>query len=160
VQPSGEQCGCSGGVYPQDAVGDSGLGAALAASRFGVRTGRPPLRSGLHEKEKEKVLKFVELTCLYPSLHGATWRMWGVGAECLWATWLSGEALGQHDRQQEYVQVGCETGVALLHATTAFHLRGNNSSLGHPVVHHIHNGVSLPAGYATMVRKFEKSGLA
>jgi hypothetical protein len=49
--------------------------------------------------EKEKVLKFVELTCLYPSLHCATWRMWGVGAECLWATWLSGEALGQHDRQ-------------------------------------------------------------
>jgi hypothetical protein len=36
--------------------------------------------------EKAKVLKFVELTCLYPSLHGATWRMWGVGAECLWAT--------------------------------------------------------------------------
>jgi hypothetical protein len=25
--------------------------------------------------EKEKVLKFVELTCLYPSLHGATWRI-------------------------------------------------------------------------------------
>ena len=86
--------------------------------------------------------------------------MWGVGAECLWATWLSGEALGQHDRQQEYVRVGCETGVALLHVTTALHLRGNNSSLGHPVVHHIHNGVSLPAGYATMVRKIEKSGLA
>ena len=84
------------------------------------------------------MLKFVELTCLYPSLHGATWRMWGVGAECLWATWLSGEALGQHDRQQEYVRVGCETGVALLHVTTALHLRGNNSSLGHPVVHHIH----------------------
>jgi hypothetical protein len=61
--------------------------------------------------------------------------MWGVGAACLWATWL-GEALGQqHDRQQEYVLVGCETGVALLHGTTAPHLRGNNSSLGHPVVH-------------------------
>jgi hypothetical protein len=52
--------------------------------------------------------------------------MWGVGAECLWATWLSGEALVQHDRQQENVRVGCETGVALLHATTAPHLRGNN----------------------------------
>jgi hypothetical protein len=60
-------------VYPQDAaLGDSGLGVALAASRSGVRTGRPPLRSGLHEK----VLNFLELTCLYPSLHGATWRMW------------------------------------------------------------------------------------
>jgi hypothetical protein len=55
-------------------------------------------------------------------------------------------ALGQHDRQQEKVQVGCETGVARLHATTAPRLRGNNSSLGHPVVHHIHNGISLPAG--------------
>jgi hypothetical protein len=55
--------------------------------------------------EKEKVLKFVELTCLYPSLRGATWRMdVGVGAECLWATWLSGEALGQHDRQQENIR--------------------------------------------------------
>jgi hypothetical protein len=68
VQPSGEQCRCSGGVYPQDAAGDSGLGAALAASRSGVRTGRPPLRSGLHVRdEKEKVLKFMELTCLYVS---------------------------------------------------------------------------------------------
>jgi hypothetical protein len=86
--------------------------------------------------------------------------MWGVGAECLWATWLSGEALEQHDRQLENVRVGCETGVALLYATTAPHLRGNNSSLGHPVVHHIDNGVSLPAGYATMVRKIVKSGLA
>ena len=53
VQPSGEQCGCSGGVYPQDAVGDPGLGASLAASRSGVRTGRPPLRSGLHALERE-----------------------------------------------------------------------------------------------------------
>jgi hypothetical protein len=50
VQPSGEQCGCSGGVYPQDAAGDSGLGAALAAC---VRTGRPPLRSGLYVLERE-----------------------------------------------------------------------------------------------------------
>jgi hypothetical protein len=110
--------------------------------------------------EKSKVLKFVELTCLYPSLHGATWRMWGVGAECLWATWL-GEALGQHDRQQEYVRVGCETGVALLHdnnSSLGLHLRGNNSSLGHPVVHHMHNGVSLPAGYTTMVRKLRRVG--
>jgi hypothetical protein len=55
---------------------------------------------GLHVlDEKEKVLKFMELTYLYPSLHGATWRMWGVGAECFWATWLSGDALKQHDRQ-------------------------------------------------------------
>ena len=44
-QPSGEQCGCSGGVYPQDAASDSGLGAALAA--------HPPLRSGLHALERE-----------------------------------------------------------------------------------------------------------
>jgi hypothetical protein len=43
-------------------AGDSGLGAALAASRFGVRTGRSPLRSGLHVLEREG----------------------GVGAECLW----------------------------------------------------------------------------
>jgi hypothetical protein len=83
--------------------------------------------------------------------------MWGVGAECLWATWLSGEALGQHDRQQENVRVGCETGVALLHAT---YTTITPPWACHPVVHHIHNGVSLPAGYATMVSKIEKSGLA
>jgi hypothetical protein len=52
-EPSGEQCGCSGGVYPQDAAGDSGLGTALTASRSGVRTGRAPLRSGLHVLERE-----------------------------------------------------------------------------------------------------------
>jgi hypothetical protein len=101
------------------------------------------------------VLKFVELMCLYPSLDGATWRMWGVGAEYLWTTYLA--LLGQHARQQENVRDGYEIGVALLHATTAPHLRGNNSSLGHPVVHHIHNGVSLPAIYG---QKIEKSGLA
>jgi hypothetical protein len=33
VQPSGEQCRCSGVVYPQNAAGDFGLGAALAVSR-------------------------------------------------------------------------------------------------------------------------------
>jgi hypothetical protein len=121
VQPSGVQCGCSGGVFQQDAAGDSDLGAALAASRSGVRTGRPPLRSGLHVLEREGE---------GPSLHVETWRMWGVGAECLWATWLSGEALGQHDdRQQENVRVGCEAGVALLHATTAPHLHDNQSTV-------------------------------
>jgi hypothetical protein len=46
---SGEQKGCSGGVYPQDAVGDPGIGIALAASHSGVRTGR----SGLHALERE-----------------------------------------------------------------------------------------------------------
>jgi hypothetical protein len=40
-------------LSPQDAVGDPDLGAALAASRSGVRTGRPPLRSGLHALERE-----------------------------------------------------------------------------------------------------------
>jgi hypothetical protein len=36
-----EQYGCLGEVHPQDvAAGSSGLGAALAASRSGVRTGR------------------------------------------------------------------------------------------------------------------------
>jgi hypothetical protein len=50
VKPAGKQCGCSGEVYPQDAAGDSGLGAALAASRSGVRT---PLRSGLYALERE-----------------------------------------------------------------------------------------------------------
>jgi hypothetical protein len=67
VQPSGEQFGCSGGVYPQDDAGDSGLGAALHSAVASTSW-----------NEKEKVLKFVELTCLYPSLHGATWRMWDI----------------------------------------------------------------------------------
>jgi hypothetical protein len=40
--------------YPQDAAGFSGLGAALAASHSGVRTGRPPLRSGLQFLEREE----------------------------------------------------------------------------------------------------------
>jgi hypothetical protein len=93
VQPSDEQCSCSGGVHSQDAAGDSGLGAALAASRSGGEWGLGALHSAVAStfwNEKKKVLKFVELTCLYPSLHGATWRMWGVGVEYLWTTWLCG----------------------------------------------------------------------
>lgn len=84
--------------------------------------------------------------------------MWGVGAECLWATWLD-EALGQHDRQQEYVRVGCETGVALLHGNNSslgLHLRGNNSSLGHPVV----QWRIFASWLHHYGQKIEKSGLA
>jgi hypothetical protein len=76
-------------LYSQDAVDDSGLGAALAASRSGVRTGRPPLRSGFHVLEREgegaKICGADVLVSKSPRCDMAD-----VG--CLWASWL-GEAL-------------------------------------------------------------------